>query len=195
METNYEKGENLAYQELGRFLNTFEHVTHVFRDIITLILKDNGLQNETYSDIILTRLTAEPIGSIFQAMVAYYYEDDIKMKTLSDSFIKEFRNLIEVRNIIIHCYWIIGVGTNKNEISEISMIGIKKKTSKNGITHYNLNMEILEMKKLNDVSNDFEELCYGLLNKSRRKEKDFEKLITDLNQIKFKPFIEHFNKI
>jgi hypothetical protein len=189
MESNYERGQNLAYQELGRFLANFEHTAHTFRDNIALILKDNGLENETYSDILLNKLTAEPIVGIFQAMIPYYFENE--MQKLFDLVIKEFRNLVELRNIIIHCYWIFGVGVDNEEIS---MIGLKQKNSKSGIAHYNLNMEIMEMKKLNEVSENFSELCHTIANKLKRYEQNFEQIISDLNNIKFKPFVDHFNK-
>ncbi len=191
MGENFDKGENLAFQELGRFLATFERITHEIRDIVTTVLEQNGLKDKLLADIILSRLTAEPLATIFQAMIPDYISNDRSLKLLN-SIVIEFRNIIEVRNIIIHCYWVIGVGTEDH--SAVSLIGIKQKTSKKGIEHYNLNMELLEMKNLNKVTSDFSKLCYDLLVLVEKNNDNFESLEESFKEIKFKSFVNHFNK-
>lgn len=191
MESSYEKGEKIAFQELGKFLATFEHTAHTFRENISFILKEDGLQNKIYSDILLNRLTAEPISTIFQTMI--YYHFDKQRQIFLNDVIKEFKDLIEVRNIVIHCYWIIGVGFDDE--SRVSMYGLKQKNSKAGAIHYNLNLEIEEVKKLNKVCNDFCELCHAIQNRMERGDEKYDDLKETLTQIKFKPFINHFNRI
>jgi hypothetical protein len=190
METNYEKGENLAYQELGKFLRNFEHTVYTFRENISHILKQDGLKQDVLSDIILERLTAEPIAKMFLAMLPYCYEKD--EQEIFKSAIDKLQDLTELRNIIIHCYWIITPDLFDSE--KVSMIGIKQRASKDGISNYNLDMEVVEMKKVNDIVEEFLEICCGIINKLKRNEKHFDQIKLNLKGINFKPYINHFKK-
>lgn len=190
MENNYEKGEHLAYQELGRFLTNFEKTVFTFKQNIALILKENGLKGEHFSNIILARLTAEPIRQMFESMLPHGYNPE--KQAFLKLAINRFRELTELRNIIIHCYWIITADLFDEE--SVSMMGIKHKTSQKGISQYNLTMEVEDMKRLNVVVEEFLELCCGITNKLKRKEENFNQINDDLHKINFKLFKAQFER-
>lgn len=158
MVSDFEKGRKLAYIELGQFLTTFEHITHSFKDCITVMLKVNGLEDEKYSEILLNKLTAEPLKSILQAMIAYHFDEENKL--FLNKLINEYSNLIEIRNIVIHSFWAIGIGGE--DFNEVSLIGIKTRNSKKGVENYNLAFELSDIREINSINESFSELLFNL---------------------------------
>jgi len=188
---NYEKGQKLAHIELGRFLATFEHTTHYFKDCIQFILEDNGLKNSDYAEILLNRLTAEPVKSILQGMIAYRFSDN--NQSILNKVITQYSYLIEIRNVVIHSYWAIGVGIEEDK--SVSLIGIKTRNSKKGITHFNLDLELEDFHEINEMNENFCMLICDLKNTIVDEEDKIKTLCENgLQEIDFKILIQRFKE-
>ncbi len=157
-ESSFEKGRKLAYIELGEFLATFEHITHSFKDCISGMLHHKGLSDSNYSEILLNKLTAEPLKSILSAMIAHHFDEENQY--FLNKVLSEYSNLIEIRNIVIHSFWAIGVGVE--DYNKVSLIGIKTRNSKKGVEHYNLNFELSDIEEINSINKSFNELVYNI---------------------------------
>lgn len=182
----YEEGQKLAFIELGKFMVSFEHATHYFKDCISEILALNGLKDTNYSDILLSKLTADPIKTIFQSMIPYHYSGENNPKI--EKIIKEFTFLIEIRNIIIHCYWAIGVSPD-NPV-DLSLIGIKNTTSKKGITYLDLDLELKEIQRISELTEEFTYLLDALSKSIKKGEKDPQEIsIEDIGRLDFKQIL------
>ncbi len=188
----FDKGQDLAFLELGKFLARFEYTTHSFREIIGEILKRKGLSEKIYSDILLAKLTAEPIFTYLQAMTPYYFQNN--NITFVNDILVQFKYLIEIRNIIIHSYWAIGVGIQ--DYNEVTMIGIKQRVSKSGIAHYDLDFEIKEIRAINTTTQAFSEFASSLEDAIKAHQTEFGYLLNDdLKNIQFQNHILRFKKI
>ena len=159
-EKEYIENRNLVFIELGKFNVYFEQVTHSFKTIIEYILLNNGLNNKDYVDCLTGKLTAEPIKTIFQSLISLYIKNTEDRKKL-DKLVPLFSDLIEIRNIVTHSFWVIGVTVK--EIPEPFISGIKPRISKNGVGIYNLNLEIKELSDLNHKLVEFNENMFDLV--------------------------------
>ncbi len=185
------KGRDKAFIELGKFLALFEHITYYFKDCIGEILKYNGLNNSEYSDILLSKLTAEPIKTIFQGMVPYHFNENQVINV--NKILSEYSNLIEIRNIIIHCYWAIGVSPDNH--LDVSLYGIKSKASKKGISLYNLNLGLNDLKDINRKVIQFSELIWSLKESIEKGENEVSNFSLDkLLQIQLKSIINRLKE-
>lgn len=158
-EREFLENRNLVFTELGRFNVTFEYATHSFKSCIKNILINNGLENQTYADCLTDKLTAEPIKTIFQSFILHYFKSE-EDKQKVNKIISSFSDLIEIRNLVIHCFWVIGVVVK--EPVEPLIVGLKTRISKKGVSIYNLNFELKELIVLNNKLNDFNDLIYEL---------------------------------
>jgi len=158
-ENKFLRTRSLVFTQIGRFNVKFEQTTHYFKSCIKNILINNGLENQTYADCLTDKLTAEPIKTIFQSFVPHYFKDD-EDKRILNNIISSFSDLIEIRNLIIHCFWVIGA--NEKEPIEPFIMGIKTRISKKGICNYNLDFELKELISLNDKLTGFKTLIYEL---------------------------------
>lgn len=158
-EEEYIENRNMVFMELGKFNVHFEQITHSFKAIIENILLNNGLNNRDYANCLTGKLTAEPIKNIFQSIISLYIQNEEDLKKLNKP-ISLFSDLIEIRNIVIHCFWVIGVTVK--EIPEPFISGIKPRISKNGVAFYNLNLEIKDLSDLNLKLSKFNESMFKL---------------------------------
>jgi hypothetical protein len=156
-EKEFLDNRNLVFIELGKFNVNFEQITHSFETIIEYILMNNGLNNSEYVDCLTGKLTAEPIKLIFQSMISVYIEN-VPDKKKVNNLLSIFSDLIEIRNIVIHCFWVIGV--TEKEVIEPFVTGIKKRISKDGVGIYNLNIDFKELVDLNTKIVKFNESMF-----------------------------------
>ncbi|MFH6981831.1 hypothetical protein [Marinoscillum luteum] len=144
----YSLNRDKVFKELGKFNVHFEQITHSLKDCIATILISNGLKDETYIDCITSKLTSEPILRIFQSTSLHFLsnkEEKEKINQISNVFV----DLIQVRNMLIHASWIIGLTNNDPEPNEPYILGIKARVSKKGVSLYNLGFKIKELRELN----------------------------------------------
>ncbi len=189
-EEEFINNRSLVYTELGKFNVIFEQITHSFKNAIKDISIKNDLKNKLYSDCLIDKLTAEPIKSIFQSMLSIYIKDESERRNINN-LISVFSDLIEIRNLLIHCYWSIGVVVN--EPVEPFIVGIKSKISKKGVSIYNLDFKIQELINLNYKLEEFNELIFELFKIIATEESDFSK--SDFSQFENLNFKSELNKM
>lgn len=134
--------QDLFILEIGRFAISFERIVSYIRESIIDIFLHKGLNDPQFAMTILGDLNAEPIRQTFEKITPYYF------KKSEQEFIKEILNqfslLIQIRNRIIHCYWIIGVVKSEPPTQPVG-IGLKRKVTSRGVKDYNLEILYEEM--------------------------------------------------
>lgn len=186
----FSKNQNLVYTELGKFNVIFEHTNHSFKSCIKDILKTNGLEDRAYADCLVDKLTAEPIKSIFQSIIALYLKREDDKKTIN-KIISIFSDLIEIRNVFMHCFW--AIGTQGEDPVVPFIFGIKTRISKKGVSAYNLDFELKDLIALNKKLIKFKDLVYEL--KKLIKNNNANKIDLDPSLIEELNFSIELNKI
>lgn len=101
------------YRAIGEFTVKFEHVCHALQTTIIFMLHKAGLQQQSVAHVILAGLTAEPLKTLFAALVAETQTlDDDEHKIVNNALMR-FQSLTEKRNGIIHSTWFIGWGNEQ----------------------------------------------------------------------------------
>lgn len=96
------------YRSYGEFSVKFEHVCHAIHTAMVFMLQMDGLKNQQVAQVLLAGHTADPLRSLFSALVAETQRLDQTDKKILDSVLKRFQALTERRNDIIHGTWFIG---------------------------------------------------------------------------------------
>ncbi|MBU0589927.1 MAG: hypothetical protein KJ852_12990 [Gammaproteobacteria bacterium] len=104
----YELQTGQLYDAIGKCSVKFEHVCFGMHQGITLLLGMNGLRNQRLARVLLAELTAYPLKSILQAMIAEIVSLPPDEKSISDKIFVRVQKLIERRNEIIHSTWFVG---------------------------------------------------------------------------------------
>ncbi|WP_139277080.1 hypothetical protein [Salegentibacter echinorum] len=167
---------NLVYTELGKFNVDFEQTTHYFKSCVKSILINNGLKDQIYADFFTEKLTAEPIKSIFQSTMNHSYNSENDKQRIK-KMITLFSDLIEIRNVVTHCYW--AIGTTVGEPVKPFIFGLKTRISGTGISQYNLSMELNELKNINKKLDLFKTGMYELSRHMRKKREHLTKFKFD----------------
>jgi len=98
------------YAAIGRFAVKFEHVVHRMHACVASLLIASGLKNDALANAVLAGLTADPMLTIFRAVVFEYRGDslDAPDRKILDNVVTRVRKLIESRNDVIHRTWFVG---------------------------------------------------------------------------------------
>ena len=99
--------ENEIYENLGRFLVQFEELNRYIVAGIRTILWCQGLKNDEVQEIILAKLTADPLREIYQSLCGetlQLLDDD---RRVLKYLFGEVQLLGEQRNDISHSSWAI----------------------------------------------------------------------------------------
>ena len=104
-----------VYRAIGEFVTSFEQVCSALQSGIIFILHQEGLKNQKIAHVILAGMTAEPLTSLYAAMVAESQGLTDGEQKLVDGVLTRFRELTKVRNDILHSTWFVGYG-NKDTI-------------------------------------------------------------------------------
>lgn len=113
-EEKYTSQTNELFCEIGRFSVRFEHVCFALRQGITFLLHKGGLRNQQLAHIVLAELTAAPLKSILQAMIAEVADLDETDRLISNKIFIRVQNLIEKRNDVIHSTWFVGWASSED---------------------------------------------------------------------------------
>lgn len=101
------------HQAIGEFVVSFEKICFAMETGISFILNAEGLRNQRVGDVILAGMTADPLASLYAAIVAETQDlvpDDQK---IVDNALKRFQKLTSIRNDIVHGMWFIGNGNDQ----------------------------------------------------------------------------------
>ncbi len=99
---------NELYTSIGKFAVHFEHICQELRSGIIWMLHEHGLTNQQITCILLHDLTAFPLQSIFQSLIAETVDLSVKSKQIIKNIMKRCQDLTEKRNNLIHNAWFIG---------------------------------------------------------------------------------------
>jgi len=119
------------YRAYGEFAVKFEHVCHAVHTAMVFMLHMEGLKNQQVAHVLLAGLTADPLRSMFAALVAETQQLDNQEKKIIDSVLKRFQGLTEKRNDVIHGTWFIG-WANPSDIDFSVAPGFKHRRSNKG---------------------------------------------------------------
>lgn len=104
----YEAQTGQLYEAIGKCVVNFEHVCFTMHEGITLLLCWDGLRTQRLARVLLADLTAYPLKSILQAMIAELAPLPPEEKVICDTIFSRVQKLIERRNDIIHSTWFVG---------------------------------------------------------------------------------------
>ena len=116
----YDSQTGQLYEAIGRCAVKFEHVCFSMHQGITLLLSVNGLQNQRLSQVLLADLTAYPLKSILQALIAEIVSLPPPDKSICDKIFIRIQKLIERRNDIVHSTWFVGWASSED--TDFSMV-------------------------------------------------------------------------
>jgi hypothetical protein len=186
-----EEQKSKFYQEIGRFITTFEHILSSFTNCISAIFRNKGLKDALYSTILLGEATADPIRIALER-ISFYYFDDKSTQECILKILTQMDYLNQIRNKFVHSLWAIGV-TVADERKPFA-IGLKSRLSKKGISMYNLSLGYdillelnLEMRIFNTIAND---LYKAIDNK---KSINVEEINSLLKNLKFREKLDIIN--
>ena len=132
LKEKYDNQVKELYAAIGKACVDFEHVCHALRTGILQMLQAHGLTNQKVSQVMMAELTAQPLLSIYQALIAETLKLTEIEKRICDQLCKQVKEeLIKRRNDIIHATWFVGwAGCDDTDFSEAS--GHKWKRGKSG---------------------------------------------------------------
>lgn len=135
------------YRAYGEFAVKFEHVCHAVHTAMVFMLHMEGLKNQQVAHVLLAGLTADPLRSMFAALVAETQQLDNQEKKIIDSVLKRFQSLTEKRNDVIHGTWFIG-WANPSDIDFSVASGLKHHRSNKGASARSFNFGAEEFQVL-----------------------------------------------
>ena len=146
MENSTESPEEVKnddfYKIIGKCTVKFEHVCYAMQSTVVALLKQAGLNNFEYSEILIAGTTAEPLLKHVRGMIGEYLKKlPEEQKTIEEqicvNIFNRVKKLTEERNKIIHATW--SRDTNKKIIS-----GRRNKSTQKGFDKNITNLPELE---------------------------------------------------
>jgi hypothetical protein len=135
------------YRAYGEFALKFEHVCYAVHTALVFMLHMEGLKNQQVANVLLVGLTADPLRSMFAALVAETQKLDNQEKKIIDSVLKRFQALTEKRNDVIHGTWFIG-WANPSDTDFSVASGLKHHRSNKGASVKSFNFGVEEFQAL-----------------------------------------------
>lgn len=145
----WKKDTDELYCSIGEFVVKFELVSHQIQIGITSLLGLAGIRNQKISQLMLAGLTAEPLRSLYESLIAETQTiNDIERKMIKDA-LNRFQTLIQERNDIVHSTWFIGWGNERSiNFSEVS--GMKFHKNKSGAAIKSFERKVADFVKLSE---------------------------------------------
>ena len=94
--------EDNIYESYGRFAIQFERVCSALEICIQTVLEKEGLKNQGIQEIILAGMTANPLQSLARSLISESIKPNAGERSLIKYVFKEFTDLVEERNDLIH---------------------------------------------------------------------------------------------
>ncbi len=109
------------YRAIGEFVVAFESACHSIQICIIWLFHRAGITNQQVSTIILAGVTAEPLRTLFESLVAELVQlNEAERKIVKDA-VNRFQKLTQERNDIVHSTWFVGWGNEStSDFSEAS---------------------------------------------------------------------------
>lgn len=104
----YDAQTGALYESIGKCTVKFEYVCFAMHQGIIMLLGKSGLHNQRVGQVLLAEVTAYPLKSILQAMIAEVILLQLDEKAICDKIFARVQRLIDRRNVIIHSTWFVG---------------------------------------------------------------------------------------
>ena len=101
------------HRSIGEFVTSFEEVCFTVHGGIVSLLQSAGLRNQRLADVILAGMTAEPLTSLYAAIVPETQKLEVEDRKVVNNTLKRFRDLTAVRNDIVHRMCFVGGGNDQ----------------------------------------------------------------------------------
>jgi hypothetical protein len=137
----YDQQTRDLFAALGRFVVGFELVCRHATTVITMALSKAGLRDQQYANILLADLTADPIKKTMIAVVAHAIQPIGKDAKVLQAIAKQFQQLIEARNELLHSTWYVGWANDSQSEFDVAN-AVKLKKSKDGVVVKKLDYKI-----------------------------------------------------
>jgi hypothetical protein len=110
---------NEQFAVLGRYVQEFEQVCFTLRQLITSLLTQNGLKDQSLPSMFLFHrsVTARVLLDSACAMLFHLHQDDDCLIEVTTDLRKRFEKEIEIRNTYLHGTWSLDGLTKINRIS------------------------------------------------------------------------------
>jgi hypothetical protein len=106
-----EKHQNQAEEfimELGKFVLAFERVCDVMRYLVMFMLRSQGLKNQGMEQVIVGDKAAAELQGLLGAIYCELPGQDESDREYVKTLLKDFKEITEKRNILLHCSWNLG---------------------------------------------------------------------------------------
>jgi hypothetical protein len=136
---DFEIRETKLYASIGKVVVKFEFCQVIMKKTIEIILTKNGLQNTTYSDILMFNTTGAPLLDFYKGSIIELYNELFKDNEIKDYFnllFKKIKSAIELRNDVAHAFWVFGYVPDDHEKYEEQqdiILGNRYKITKDGV--------------------------------------------------------------
>lgn len=159
--TNTASDVESIYANIGRFAVEFEQICHSMESGTRCILLAEGLKNENIQEVLLAKITAEPLSSLYQSLCYEHLKPSTAEGKIVDFVFKNFNDLISKRNDLLHGKWFLCLKDTGDGGKAAVGLGVKLHKNKAGAS----------TKRFEYSDRDFEQLyiiarqCYGLVSK------------------------------
>lgn len=152
LQKKYDEQTTEQFAAIGHFVQEFGQICYWLQFDFIQLLSDNGLKDQAISNIVIGNraITAEPLIQIMEGLVGHLLDEENENERIGKEVFRHaanrFRNLVKIRNDIVHGTWFIGWGNDaKTDFSKIS--GVKLNPNRNGFEIKNLPHSIEEIRK------------------------------------------------
>jgi hypothetical protein len=94
--------------ELGKFVLAFERVCDVMRFLIMFMLRSQGLKNQGMEQVIVGDKASADLQVLLGAIYCELPDQDEKDRKCVKDVLKEFKEITEKRNVLLHSSWNVG---------------------------------------------------------------------------------------
>ncbi|MCE1181403.1 MAG: hypothetical protein LWW81_03735 [Rhodocyclales bacterium] len=102
--------------ELGKFVLQFERVCDAMRFLIMFSLRSQGLKNPGIEQVIVGDKAAAELQILLGAIYCELPEHDESDRNCVKSLLKDFKEITEKRNILLHSSWNLGNKASDQEL-------------------------------------------------------------------------------
>lgn len=102
--------------ELGKFVLAFERVCDVMRYLIMFSLRSQGLNNQGIEQVIVGDKAAAELQILLGAIYCELPGQDESDRMCVKNLLKDFKEITEKRNILLHSSWNLGNGAGDQQL-------------------------------------------------------------------------------
>lgn len=105
---------------LGKFVLAFERVCAAMRNLVILVLRNQGLKNQGAEQVVIGKPGAKDLQRLLAALCAELPGLDEDDCAAVKDLVACIDKLITERNLLVHSDWHLGVEADENELKAVS---------------------------------------------------------------------------